>query len=117
MCPSGRGHETEQRALVCNHPQDAMPILRTQPEAEGQVSGVGEHLCRLALSRTVWGLRMSCSDTCVVMDYDGYNTFSTEATRRARKLHRCCECGEPIAVGESHNYAAGKYDGYFWSER
>ncbi len=58
-----------------------------------------------------------CQDACVSMDFDGRNEFYSEATRRARKAYRCCECGDPIAVGESHHYAAGKSDGMFWDNR
>lgn len=60
---------------------------------------------------------MSCQDVCVVMDHDGGNDFFREVTRRAAKPHRCCECSDPIAVGESHEYAAGKSDGMFWDYR
>lgn len=60
---------------------------------------------------------MSCQDVCVVMDYDCVNDFSSEAIRRAAKPHKCCECGDAIAVGDSHHYCAGKTDGEFWYER
>lgn len=60
---------------------------------------------------------MTCKDLCIVSDYDVTSEFSGEATRRAAKPHRCCECGEMISVGESHHYAAGKTDGEFWSCR
>lgn len=33
------------------------------------------------------------------------------AVRRARKRHRCYECGEPIEPGERYEHAAGKWDG------
>lgn len=60
---------------------------------------------------------MSCQDICVVTDYDGSNEFYREATRRAAKVHHCCECAEAIAVGELHHYATGKSDGSFWTQR
>jgi hypothetical protein len=31
--------------------------------------------------------------------------------RRARKEHRCCECGGKILSGESYNYHCGVWDG------
>lgn len=31
--------------------------------------------------------------------------------RRARKEHRCCECGGKILKGESYNYHSGVWDG------
>ena len=61
---------------------------------------------------------MSCQDQCVVMDYyDVTNDFYRETTRRAAKPHRCCECGEAIAVGEIHEYVTGKSEGDFWQNR
>jgi dUTP pyrophosphatase len=35
----------------------------------------------------------------------------TSATRRARKQHRCGECGQPIAVGDRYQYVSGIWDG------
>jgi hypothetical protein len=35
----------------------------------------------------------------------------------ARKPHRCCECGNEIAVGEKHRVAAYKFEGEFHSDR
>jgi len=60
---------------------------------------------------------VSCTDVCVVVDYDGGNEFYSEAMRRARKPYKCCECHDPIAVGDLHHYASGKSDGYLFSER
>jgi hypothetical protein len=37
----------------------------------------------------------------------------TEGHRRARKVHKCCECGEAIPKGETHHYFAGVCDGEF----
>lgn len=36
--------------------------------------------------------------------------FYVEGTRRARKQHRCVECGGPIPVGTVHRYMSGKWD-------
>jgi hypothetical protein len=38
-------------------------------------------------------------------------TISRSETRRARKLHRCSECGRQIAKGEIHRYHFCVYDG------
>lgn len=56
---------------------------------------------------------MSCQDVCLWSDYDNGPDFYREATRKAGKRHRCCECREMIEVGESHHYASGKWDGDF----
>lgn len=32
--------------------------------------------------------------------------------RKARKAHRCCECGGTIRAGERYRYASGVWDGY-----
>lgn len=60
---------------------------------------------------------MSCNDVCVVMDYDGSNEFYAEAMRRARKAHKCCECGDPIAAGDLYHYASGNSDGDFFTAK
>ena len=40
-----------------------------------------------------------------------------EVVRKARKIHKCCECGEEIRPGESYRVDSGKYDGEFFSEK
>lgn len=35
----------------------------------------------------------------------------------AAKPHRCEQCGREISKGEKHTYAAGKFDGDFYSYR
>ena len=37
--------------------------------------------------------------------------FYTQETRRAKKAHRCSECGRAIDVGESYEHVRGKWDG------
>jgi len=37
----------------------------------------------------------------------------SEVIRRARKPHKCCECGTAIAEGEQYQVASGKWDGRF----
>lgn len=54
---------------------------------------------------------MSCS--CVINDYyDGeFVTMLSEATRKARKGHKCSECGRIIQKGESYKYETFAWDG------
>lgn len=42
-------------------------------------------------------------------DYD-QPQFYSEGTRKARKTHRCCECGGPIHPGMLYVYRSGKWD-------
>ena len=51
--------------------------------------------------------------SCCIYE-DGPDVFS-EAWRKARKLHRCCECGSDIENGEVYEYVKGLWDGH-WSE-
>lgn len=44
-------------------------------------------------------------------DYDMLPEFLTQATRKARKQHRCCECGAMIECGERYERHDGKWDG------
>lgn len=37
---------------------------------------------------------MGCADVCLMMDYENDNVFHSATTRKARKSHRCCECGD-----------------------
>lgn len=37
-------------------------------------------------------------------------TMYSEVIRRARKPHRCCECGITIAPGEQYQVACGKWE-------
>lgn len=43
-------------------------------------------------------------------DYDAPEFFS-EHVAKARKQHRCCECGGPILPGEQYHNRTGKWDG------
>ena len=43
--------------------------------------------------------------------------FYTHTLRRARKLHRCEVCREPIPVGAHHVRSAGAHDGSIWTSR
>jgi hypothetical protein len=60
---------------------------------------------------------MSCADVCLDHDYDEGNDFYSETKPRARKPHRCCECGETIHVGAVYQRASGKADGEIWTTR
>lgn len=61
---------------------------------------------------------MSCTDTCLYMGGDDYpGEFYRDATPRAAKSHRCCECGGVISKGAAHHYATGKWDGEFQAFR
>ena len=47
-------------------------------------------------------------------DYDWTPVASTESWPRARKEHRCCECGGSIAVGEQYQLSSQLADGEGW---
>lgn len=49
------------------------------------------------------------------VDFDNGPTVCHEEWRKARKIHHCCECGDPIAKGEVYEYVAGLWDGY-WND-
>lgn len=54
---------------------------------------------------------MGCADVCLMMDYENDNVFHSATTRKARKSHRCCECGDPILPGDVYEYVCGKAEG------
>lgn len=54
---------------------------------------------------------MSCQDVCLYAGDGDRPEFYVESTPRARKEHKCCECGRTITVGEKHQAASGKWDG------
>jgi hypothetical protein len=60
---------------------------------------------------------MSCRDVCISSDLDDYAEFYRDGIVRAAKPYVCEECRNAIAVGESHQYATGKYDGDWFSVR
>lgn len=52
------------------------------------------------------------------MSYDCYcdydpPSFSSQQLRKARKQHRCEECGRKILPGETYEYVSGLWDGWF----
>ena len=49
-------------------------------------------------------------------DYDPPSVYFSR-TVRARKEYCCGECGRKIAIGESHEYVFGVYDGYTYQPR
>ncbi len=50
-------------------------------------------------------------------DYDGYSEFMSDPViRKARKQHRCDECGARILPSETYEYVAGKQNGDMWDQ-
>lgn len=52
---------------------------------------------------------------CPLSECDDYATVYSTSRRRARKEHACCECRDPIAVGQEHEYISMLFDGA-WSD-
>lgn len=59
------------------------------------------------------------SDCSVCLDFDVQMDieFFQDEIRRTRKPYQCCECGDPINLGENYEYARGKCDGVLWDSR
>lgn len=55
------------------------------------------------------GERVSYDCSC---DYDPPE-FCSSSVRKARKPHRCEECGNEIRPGDLYEYVSGKWDGWF----
>jgi len=57
-------------------------------------------------------------DACIDggIDADPPTVFA-EVWRKARKQHSCCECGQPIVVGQRYEHAAGLWDGHWETYR
>src|SRR6478609_8839022 len=51
------------------------------------------------------------------VDFDGYNDFTCEVKRKARKQHRCEECRKFIEKGEFYTHHSSKYDGVLSSHK
>ena len=49
--------------------------------------------------------------SCIAVYVDDGPEFSNVVDRRARKEHRCGECGLTIGIGEIFEHAANGYDG------
>lgn len=47
------------------------------------------------------------------VDIDTSASFASERVVKARKAHKCCECGAPIAIGNKYEYVSGLWEGAF----
>lgn len=50
---------------------------------------------------------------CVYIDSHDGPEFCRNTILRARKEHKCYECGDTIKPGEEYEYTAGRWEGYF----
>src|SRR6478736_3941236 len=46
------------------------------------------------------------------VEFDGYNEFTCETKRKARKQHRCRECRHVIQPGQVYTHHSALYDGH-----
>lgn len=53
---------------------------------------------------------MECS-CAISIDHDCGAELMEETLRTARKIHRCCECGKTIQIGETYEYVKGMWEG------
>ena len=58
---------------------------------------------------------MSDCGVCLSHDVVGHSEFYNSETRKARKQHKCCECGRSISPGDEYIVSSGKYEGEFFS--
>lgn len=54
---------------------------------------------------------------CMIDLDDGYGVNLEPTHPRARKQHKCDECGRTIEPGETYRRAAGIYEGDFWDSK
>lgn len=54
---------------------------------------------------------MTTCNCSINLDYCNAPSFHTATMRRARKVHRCCECHEDIRVGDQYEEVTGRWDG------
>jgi hypothetical protein len=52
---------------------------------------------------------------CIGGDVEGVCDFYAASVVKARKPHRCCECGRSITPGTNYKYVSGKYEGEFFT--
>ena len=57
---------------------------------------------------------MSCAIS-IGGDCDGHAAFSNLQMAKARKVYKCCECGDSIAPGERYERFTANFDGEFCS--
>ena len=50
-------------------------------------------------------------DVCIGGDNDNQPEFYREGIVKARKIHRCCECGDQISAGVKYHRFSGKWEG------
>ena len=51
--------------------------------------------------------------SCVYVDVDNYADLHEAKTRKARKEHKCNECGRTIGIRENYEHVSGLWDGRF----